>query len=274
MEPNREVEYRIVTSDLSESFGTAIRTKGCLLLFCLQGRAIVSANLERRVFRRGDIAVIFPDTLFVVHGTCCDFRVRTIEMSPELTDEVILPLSSVFFERIYDEPILPTTGEQRVLLETWNAHIDYYAQGSAAKSARMMMRNELQNLFLAMEVALVFDAPPEHVKSLSSSRRLFNSFCKLIAENCCSQHEVKFYADKLCITPYYLSKITARITEATPKQLIDWQIVMEIKHLLTTTDLTIKEIADRFRFDSTSYLGRYFRRYTGMTPSGFRQNNT
>ena len=64
MERNREAEYRIGVSDLSGSLGSAIRTKGCLLLFCLQGRAIVSANLERRVFRRGDIAVIFPDTLF------------------------------------------------------------------------------------------------------------------------------------------------------------------------------------------------------------------
>lgn len=46
---------------------------------------------------------------------------------------------------------------------------------------------------------------------------------------------------------------------------------MEIKHLLTSTDMTIKEIANMFHFDSTSYLGRYFRRHTGMTPSEFRK---
>lgn len=271
MERYGEAEYRIVTSDLSGSLGSAIRTKGCLLLFCLQGKAIVSANLERRVFCSGSIAVVFPDTLFVVHGTCGDFRVRMIEMSSALADEVILPLSSAFFERICNEPILPTTGELRVLAETWNAHIDYYSQCSVAKSARMMMKNQLQNLFLAMEVKLVFDAPPENVKSIPSSRRLFNCFCKLVTENCYSHHEVKFYADKLCITPYYLSKITARITEMTPKQLIDWQIVMEIKHQLSSTDMTVKEIAHMFHFDSTSYLGRYFRRHTGMTPMEFRK---
>ena len=103
------------------------------------------------------------------------------------------------------------------------------------------------------------------------SHRLFNGFCKLVTEHCYTQHEVKFYADRLCITPYYLSKITARIAEMRPKQLIDWQIVMEIKHLLTSTDLTIKEIADRFHFDSASYLGRYFRRHTGLTLTEFRE---
>lgn len=274
MERDRDAEYWIGTSDLSASLGSAIRTEGCLLLFCLQGRAIVSVNFERRVFRRGDIAVVFPDVLFVVDATCGGFRVRMIEVSPALSDEAILPLSSAFFERIYDEPILPTTEEQRALLETWNTHIDYCAQCSAAKSARMMMKNQLQNLFLAMEVCLVFDAPAGRGEPVSSSRRLFNGFCKLVTEHCYAQHEVKFYADRLCITPYYLSKITARITETTPKQLIDWQIVVEIKHLLTTTDLTVKEIADMFHFDSTSYLGRYFRRHTGMTPSEFRRSNT
>ncbi len=271
MEWDRDAEYSMITSDLSESLGSAIRTKGCLLLFCQQGRAIVSANLERRVFRRGNIAVVFPDTLFVVHGRCGDFRVRMIEISPALTDEIILPLSSVFFERIYNQPILPTTGKQRALLETWNTLTDHYVQCSVSKSARMMIRNQLQNLFLTMEVSLVFDAPPENLASIPSSRRLFNSFCKLVTENCYSQHEVKFYADKLCITPYYLSKITARLTETTPKQFIDRQIVMEIKHLLTTTDMTIKEIANTFHFDSTSYLGRYFRRHTGLTPTEFRK---
>lgn len=271
MVQNRETECHVATSDLHTEWGSALRTKGCMLFFCLQGKAIVSANLERRVFRSGNIAVIFPDTLFVIHKACGDFLVRTVELSPTLTDEVILPLSSAFFERIYNEPILPTTVEQRTLWETWDTLTDHYTQCSAAKSARMMFRNHLQNLFLAIEVKLVFDAPFENIKPLSSSRRLFNSFCKLLTEHCYEQHEVKFYADKLCITPYYLSQITSRITDVTPNQLIDRQIVAEIKHLLTTTDMTITEIAYRFHFDSTSYLGRYFRRHTGMTPTEFRE---
>lgn len=118
MVQNRETECHVATSDLHTEWGSALRTKGCMLFFCLQGKAIVSANLERRVFRSGNIAVIFPDTLFVIHKACGDFLVRTVELSPTLTDEVILPLSSAFFERIYNEPILPTTVEQRTLWET------------------------------------------------------------------------------------------------------------------------------------------------------------
>jgi len=77
--------------------------------------------------------------------------------------------------------------------------------------------------------------------------------------------------DKLCITPYYLSLVTRRVFDVSPKELIDRQIVMEIKSLLTSTELTIKEIAAQYNFESSSYLGRYFRRHTGMTPLQYRQ---
>lgn len=39
---------------------------------------------------------------------------------------------------------------------------------------------------------------------------------------------------------------------------------------LTTTNLTIKEIADRYCFESASYLGRFFRKHSGMTPREYR----
>ena len=82
---------------------------------------------------------------------------------------------------------------------------------------------------------------------------------------------MKFYADRLCITPYYLSRITHHIFNVSPKELIDRQIVMEIKSLLTSTELSVKEIAERYCFESSSYLGRYFRRHLGMPPSEYRQ---
>lgn len=46
---------------------------------------------------------------------------------------------------------------------------------------------------------------------------------------------------------------------------------MEMKRLLTTTDISIKELAARFHFDTMSYMARFFRRYTGLTPNEFRK---
>ena len=103
-----------------------------------------------------------------------------------------------------------------------------------------------------------------------ANKKLITDFFKLLAENCRKIHEVKFYAERLCVTPSYLSRTTQRMFSISPKEIIDRQIVMEIKSLLTSTDLSIKEIANMYHFESSSYLGRYFRRHIGMTPSEYR----
>lgn len=264
-------EYHHETTDLAESVGTVIRPSECTVFFCERGYAVVTVNFARRVVRRGDIVIIFLDTLFTVDAVSRTFRANRIEIAPYMLDEATFSLSSDFFDRIYDNPILPTTERQRGLWRSWYDMNDYCMREIEPKAARTMIRNQLQNLFLAMEAAVMSEVAIKSAKTVSSAHHLFNRFCRLLVENCCSQHDVKFYADKLCITPYYLSKITFKIMGIPPKELIDRQIVVEMKRLLLSTDLSAKEIAERFHFDSTSYMGRYFRRHTGLTPTEFRE---
>lgn len=56
-----------------------------------------------------------------------------------------------------------------------------------------------------------------------------------------------------------------------PKELIDRQTVMEIKAYLVNTDMSVKAIASELHFEDVSYMCRYFRRLTGMTPMDCRQ---
>ncbi|MCD8179304.1 MAG: helix-turn-helix domain-containing protein [Tannerellaceae bacterium] len=80
-----------------------------------------------------------------------------------------------------------------------------------------------------------------------------------------------FYADRLCITPRYLSFISRQVTRTkSAKDLINNHIILEIKVLLESTQLPVQEIAHRLNFPDQSYLGRYFKRYTGQSPSQYR----
>ncbi|MCD7915958.1 MAG: helix-turn-helix domain-containing protein [Tannerellaceae bacterium] len=63
--------------------------------------------------------------------------------------------------------------------------------------------------------------------------------------------------------PRYLSAITRQATtNKSAKDIIDSHLILEIKVLLTSTNLPIQEIAHRLHFPDQSYLGRYFKRYT------------
>ncbi len=239
-----------------------------MMLYCLEGRAVVECNFRSMAFRKGDVVIVFSDTLFSMIKISPGFRARYCELSAALTDETTFNSGGAFFDWLYEHPVFHLDLARRKEIETWFASLDWIESNVVEKYKSLMFRNHWHNFFLGLESALNLD--DNEVKSISSYRTIFDSFCKLLSENCRIRHDVKFYADRLCITPCYLSKVTNRIFRVAPKELIDRQIVMEIKSLLTSTEMSVKEIATHYNFESSSYLGRYFRRHTGMTPSEYR----
>lgn len=63
-----------------------------------------------------------------------------------------------------------------------------------------------------------------------------------------------------------------KIYAVAPKELIDKQTVTEINSFLINTDMTVKSIASELHFDDVSYMCRYFRRLTGVSPTDYRLN--
>ena len=195
---------------------------------------------------------------------------RYFELSVALTDETTYTSGGAFFDWLYEYPVFRIPDDRKKDMEIWLMMMDWIEVNTIGKYRNQMLRNLWQNFFLGLESVLSHRLTDHGIKTISSARKLFDGFCRLLSENCRRYHDVKFYADKLCITPYYLFCITQRIFAVSPKELIDRQIVMEIKALLTSTEMTVKEIAEEYNFESSSYLGRYFRRHTGMTPSEYR----
>lgn len=260
-------------TSLTDLIGCPLRTTGCILLYCTEGCGVVECNFTETVFRKGHMTVIFSDTLFSIKRISRGFIARYFELSMALTDETTFTSAGALFDWLYDNPVFPIPNDKQPDIQLWLSIMDWIESHTTGTHRNMMLRNHWQNFFLGLETELKHRLNERNIKAISSGRKLFDGFCKLLCENCRKHHDVQFYADKLCITPYYLSRITDRIFSVSPKELIDRQIVMEIKSLLTTTELSIKEIAERFHFESSSYLGRYFRRHTGMTPSEFRDSH-
>lgn len=114
-------------------------------------------------------------------------------------------------------------------------------------------------------------------KRLSSGTNLnmsfvnVNQFKYLLEKNYKELHFVKDYADLLALSPLQLNKMVKNITGKNASDLIINRIVLEAKRLLAFTDLSNKEIAFEMNYPDPSYFTRIFRKKTGFTPSGFRE---
>ena len=137
-----------------------------------------------------------------------------------------------------------------------------------------IIKNRLQNVLLEFYDKMQrMNAHKRRVpESTTRQTDLFHRFVALVHEHCTREREVTFYADKLCISTRYLSTIVRNISHSSAKEFIDRSVVLEIKVLLQSTDLSVQEIAYRLRFPDQSYLGRFFKKHTGESPTEFRNS--
>ena len=84
------------------------------------------------------------------------------------------------------------------------------------------------------------------------------------------EREVRFYSDKLNITPKYLNYICKANTRITASEWIQRYAKERIIFLLQNKDLNISEIADEMDFSSRSFFTRYVKKVLGVSPSEFR----
>ena len=83
---------------------------------------------------------------------------------------------------------------------------------------------------------------------------------------------VGFYADKLCLTPKYLSKLIKTATGRSAPEWIDSYVILEAKNLLKYSGTTIKEIVFKLNFPNQSVFYKFFKARTGMTPTEYRNS--
>lgn len=115
----------------------------------------------------------------------------------------------------------------------------------------------------------------QHVISISQNNRqkiIFEQFMTLLNDHHQTERSVGFYADKLCVTPKYLSKLIKETSAKSAAEWIDQYVILEAQTLLKYSDMTIKEIADYLNFVSQSFFCKYFKHQTGITPGDYKKS--
>lgn len=116
--------------------------------------------------------------------------------------------------------------------------------------------------------------PPHAVGDETPGRaaELYRQFLTLQEEACSHSHDVNYYAGRLGVSPRYLSQVTRRMADQTPKSIIEATLLGRIKELLESQPaMTLQEIAERLDFSSQAHLAHLFKRLTGLTLTEYRK---
>lgn len=97
-------------------------------------------------------------------------------------------------------------------------------------------------------------------------------FQELIEQNFITAKLPKQYAEMMNVTPNYLNTLCKKVSGKSAGELIRQRVLLESKRLLAHTNSTAAEIAFQLGFEDNSYFGRFFTKYTGVTPAAFRES--
>ena len=106
---------------------------------------------------------------------------------------------------------------------------------------------------------------------LSRQEELFRRFIALVNQHSKHERSVNFYADKLCLTPHYLSSVIRETSGQTVMQWINQAVILEAKVLLKHSNLLVFQISDELNFPNPSFFSKFFKRMTGMTPAEYQK---
>ena len=103
---------------------------------------------------------------------------------------------------------------------------------------------------------------------------IYNDFMSLIVQEHSRHHGVAYYCQRLAITQQYLSRITAKTVQKTPKEVLSEYLLHQASVMLQTSRLTIQEISQHLGFSSQATFCRFFRSSTSLSPIEFRNNGS
>lgn len=130
---------------------------------------------------------------------------------------------------------------------------------------------KLQMQLFLLEMWHIFEDELDRRKRSLQSGTLYERFIQLVQEHCMKEREVRFYSNKLNITPKYLNYICKVNTRITASEWIQRYAKERIKLLLQNKKLNISEIADGMDFSSRSFFTRYVKKLLGVTPKEYRE---
>ena len=173
-----------------------------------------------------------------------------------------------FFTGIAAQQVINISKKIRPLITTLFEDILLEAQQDKP-FAEDVIRTKMLQLFIQVQR----QATPASTPADNYNNTVLYNFKKLIDDNYKTKKLTKHYAAMLYVTPNHLNALCKHATGRPAGEIIRERVLLEAKRLLVNANFSIAEIAAELDFSDNSYFGKFFKKYTGLTPETFRKQN-
>lgn len=256
------------------------RFHGYMAFFCIKGEFEVEINLKKFTIRKDSMFIYTPGN--IVRVTNIDPKEKesvhfvVVAISEDLMSSTRFDFSKLYNEslRLLESPCVVINENERKL---YRKYFDLIQEVSKMRMPNMResvtaLISSIFYLMGAMWTDRLTAAKKNGGDEMSTrSKIVLEDFLLLVRDYHTKERSLSFYADKLYLTPKYLSKLIKSVSGKSAHEWIDSFVILEAKNLLKYSDMSIKSIVYELNFPNQTTFYRFFKTKTGMTPSEYRK---
>lgn len=253
---------------------TASQFRGWIIhLLCMEGECNFVYNHKYTRIGRNDALVLSrPDLVSDI--ACGDTLKVAFIAAPARFLYSLLPANHYGIGggiSLFDNPVMQLSEKEAAVL------------GNDLEQIRLRM-DDGEHLFYneligSLALTMIYDLFDFHARlhsAASTGEQTATLVSRLVAllgsGSCRTERTVAYYADKLCVTPKYLSETVKRITGHSVMKLINQYTLPIVIEMLKHSDMSVAQISDELNFSSQPYFTRYVQKHLGMTPGEYRKS--
>ena len=219
----------------------------------------------------GNMITLGPGHIVSVDSMSDDFDATILIMSCKFIESLMVYINGSIPFRIdmHRQAVRNCSKEERNVEDIFIKAVRHVLAYTDNPYRLQLTQHVMMAIFYATDVPSTLNHNGEAVRT--NADVLSKQFMELVKVNFRKERQLKFYADILCITPRYLSRVVRECTGSSAADWIERYVVLEARALLKSTNMTIQQISDELNFPSQTFFGKYFKRRVGMSPKEYRR---
>ena len=262
--------------DRVKSLSTPVKYVSAMsLLLCVDGVMIFNIGNKEYVMKKNDALMLSSGVICDMKDVTFDCRLCSIDFREDFCPDFISHLSYTMFKKAFGvNPVchvIDYNMEEYVSL--YRMIRDRINDSDPNPLLVEIVKSHLQGLLFSVAADYIRRDEESQKRSQKLSRKqdLYNRFVELVRRDFSKERNISYYADRLCVTPRYLSQVVYQESGSLAGEFISNLVMTEAKQLVLSQQYSIKQISDMLHFTSVSFFSRYFKKATGYSPKEFQK---
>lgn len=247
-----------------------VRLDATTLLVCIKGRIKCTINLKEYVIGENDLFLCFASDIIQINEAD-NVEGYALLLSSDYLDElqIELKLRADTYMNVRYNAVTHLPHEEIIELRPYFTLLQKYLRKNNPHVVKGLVQ-AISYTTISLRQEYGVNAQADTPLGGARAQQIFDRFIYLLDLYHTKERCLKFYADKIALTPKYMSLMVRNFSGRNALEWLNEYVVLEAKLMLNYTAMTIQEISYRLNFPTQSSFGKYFRQQVGISPKQYR----